>query len=174
MGRIPKYWWSAVSAIASAIALWAGLTGRGPGPSVLWILAGFAGLTLAAVLAIWAETRRARVGSAFMAGLVARCDRLILDWKLLEEAYGQRPDPTTGKSTLIPNPMDVAWPTYGFKDWHFQIGNLQGRTYALLGELEAAGVQLEPFDHQRLSMAALLHMLEKYMGLVKDRQAALR
>jgi len=100
-----------------------------------------------------------------------KCNDVLLAWKVFAEDYGRHPNKETGQSTTVPNPMDVAWPTYGFKEWHYRVGFLQGKTYALLTDLVRAGIQIEQFDCTRLTMAELLHRLEKYQMAVASRLA---
>src|SRR5712664_2043587 len=103
------------------------------------------------------------------ANLAQKCDDVILGWKVFVEDYGRRPDTAVGQTATVPYPMDPAWPTYGFKDWHYRVGFLQGKTYALLWDLTTAGIHTGQWDCTRLSMAELLHVLGKYQMAIETR-----
>ena len=87
--------------------------------------------------------RKNKKVSLFSESLVQKCDDVLLAWKVFAEDYGRYPNKETGQLATVPNPMDVAWASYGFKEWHYQVGFLQGKTYALLGDLRRAGIQVD-------------------------------
>ncbi len=113
--------------------------------------------------------RRREKPSPFSESLVQKCDDVILGWKVFTEDYGRYPNKEAGQTATVPNPMDPGWPSYGFKEWHYRVGFLQGKTYALLGDLMRAGIQVEQRDYSDFSMAQLLHTLEKYQTAVVSR-----
>jgi hypothetical protein len=106
--------------------------------------------------------RKSEKPSPFSEALVQKCDDVTLAWKVFAEDYGRHPNTEAGQTATVPNPMDVAWSSYGFKEWHYRVGFLQGKTYALLGDLTRVGIQVEQFDCTQLTMAELLHALGKY------------
>jgi hypothetical protein len=116
---------------------------------------------------------RKNKSAQFPANLAQKCDDVILKWKVLAEDYGRNPDKSVGQTATVPYPMDPAWPTYGFKDWHYRVGFLQGMTYSLLWDLASAGIQTEQWDPTRLSMAELLHVLGKYQMAIETRMPSL-
>ena len=106
--------------------------------------------------------------SPFSEALVQKCDDVILAWKVFAEEYGRRPNAETGQTATVPNPMDLGWSGYGFKEWHYQVGVLQGKTYTLLEDLTRAGIRVEQFDCTNFTMAELLHSLGKYQTAVAN------
>jgi hypothetical protein len=87
----------AVSTLGSLVALWAGLSGKGPGPTWLWIVIAYVSLAFGLLTLWWSERRKAVLAEKLLQGLRKRCTDVIRNFQDIGTAEDS---PLSGKWLL--------------------------------------------------------------------------
>lgn len=170
--------WSAISALATFVSLGIGILGPTITARVnreIWFTISACAFVLASYLA-WRRERIAR-SRAFRLSYMRVIRRMlrdtILGWEKLNEDYQNFPKDQKGDSASLPNPMDPAWVSYGFKVLPYRVGKLQSVTLDIRTALAELGTPLEPWNSAYMSLAELLGALRRYLDLINDPTATL-
>ena len=122
-----------MSTLGSLVSLVAGISGRGPGPSWLWMLIAYLALAFGLGYEWYKASRQVKnlepsVGR-FQKVLREQCDAIILDWEELSSQYLNAPKGEHEPKTL-PDPMAAWWVSSEWKVWPYRVGRLQDDFFA--------------------------------------------
>lgn len=153
-----KYWVASVSVCGSLISLWAGISGKGPGPAVLWFVVAYVALCFSFGLLWWEQHHLAKIGKALRDGLKQRHDALTKEWARLDSLYENSKKDEDAPKTF-PDPMGSR--QIGDWDFRYRVGCLQTKTLALLADCSKVGIKVDVLNEDIRSIPELLAVLKR-------------